>query len=70
MTPVVPIGTQGVTPEVLIDSMHEECAEIESLYAIAFTKTGEVHTYISGTASGMALAAAMLTETALRAVEG
>jgi hypothetical protein len=67
MSGVTPIGKQGVTPEVLAQYLAKDVDQIDEVYIVAFSKTGEVWQYISGDAKGMCFAAAILQEHALAA---
>lgn len=66
MTNVTPIGKCGVTPEVIAEHIRNDASQIDEIYVIAFDKEGRVIRYISGSASGMALAALVLADDAKR----
>lgn len=63
------VGIKGVTPEVLAQHVSYDAENIESIYVVAFSKTGEVWQYLSGDAKGMAFAGCILQEGALKASE-
>ncbi len=65
---VTPIGEHGITPEVLAYHIVEDVAKFDEIYVIAFTKTGEAVSYISGSARGMTLAAVLLQDHALQSI--
>lgn len=64
MTNVTPIGSQGVTPELISEHIRNDAGNIEDV--IAFNKDGELMRYVCGSASGMALAALVLQDDAKR----
>lgn len=65
-----PISKAGVTPEVLAQHVSKDAADMEQVYVIAFSKSGEVWQYLSGDTKGMALASCILSDNAVKTASG
>lgn len=62
---VKPIREEAITPELLLEGLKHDIAQIDELYVVAFTQDGKVWRCMSGDTKGAALAGAILTQDAL-----
>lgn len=65
MSNVAAIGTKGITPRLVLETLHDEIENIEDLYVVAFPKSGGHRLYASGSLVRLPLAALLIQELAL-----
>lgn len=64
------IGPQGISPELVLETIKEEVGNLKELFAVGITKDGEPIAYATGDLSALSFAALVLHDLAIKKLNG